>query len=39
MALIYQKEYDKVSIEHGNIVKESVIPKDTNTTVSEVYIV
>ena len=37
VVLNYQKEYDKVSIEYGNIVKESVLLKDTNATFAEFW--
>ena len=37
LTFIYQKEYDKVRIECGNTVKESIIRKGTNETVYEVW--
>ena len=35
VALIYQKEYENIRIEYGNIVKGSIITKDTGATVHE----
>ena len=37
MSIIYQNEYDKARKEYVNIVKEYVIPKNTNATVDEVW--
>ena len=37
VTFIYLKEHDKVRIEYGKIVKESVIPEDTNATADEFW--
>ena len=34
---IYQKENDSIRVEYGNIVQESVIPKDTDASIEEVW--